>query len=283
VTDKSRWTVRNPIGDQDLKAVFLAVAWRLGRSLLLTGLFMLALIAAVLPLVLLNWRIPALIAASLLWLIGSGFMFARTDDVFDGWAFICSAFPVLMVAYAMPDYLALRATTTVHVNSVVDIQPPLAGRAFDFAQADIQSQFSATYTSRTYNRDGSSSRRDYTVAPLTTLRWNADQPVLAWVGCTETYATTCDEWKQDYHVGVLASDWDQSDLRVAVERAVKKYDLHSADDAPIFKWTPSVQAEAERQFNLILFVCLLGYGLWAAPKIAVTVWHSAAVRSRSKN
>lgn len=247
--------------------------WRLARSLLLMALYMLVLAIGVVPITLLNVRWLGLIAGVLIWLIGSAVMATYAADAFDGWGFVCAAVPMMLVTYVLPDYAVLRATTTVPVKTVADLQPPYAGRAFDFDRANIRPQYSGTYTSVTRSKSGGTTRRNYIVAPLTAPGWEPDLPVLAWVGCNNSYVTACDEWALRYHVGVLASEWDQADLRTAVEDAVKDHHLMTSPDAPIFKWSKSVQAEADSALNVIVFGSLFAYGMWAVPKIVVTAWH----------
>lgn len=246
--------------------------WRLLRSLLLTGAFMLGLVVVIAPLALLNVRWLGVIAGVLIWLIGSGLMFSRAGDAFDGWGWLCSAVPVIMVAYGLPDYLALRAATTVRVASVAEIAYHDAGQAFEFRQAQIQTQYRTTYTSITRSKSGGTTRHNYNVAPLTTTGWQPDQPVLAWVGCTDSYSTTCPEWTEPYHVGVPVSEWDVDALRTATERAVEKHGLRVVDDAPIFTWSASAEAEAEKALNAMVFGSLFAYAMWAVPKIVVTAW-----------
>ncbi len=268
VTKQSRRGTASPIGE----AGFIGGMWRLGRSLLLTLLFMLGLVVAIAPIAWLNVRWFGLIAGVLIWLIGSGLMFSRAGDAFDGWGWLCSAVPMMMVAYGLPDYLALRAVTTVRVASVAEIPNHDAGQAFEFRQARIQTQYHTTYPSIIRSKSGGTTRRNYNVAPLTTNSWQPDQPVLAWVGCTDSYSTTCDEWDEPYHVGVPVSEWDVSDLRTAAERAVEKHGLRAAAAAPIFTWSKSAEAEAETALNAIVFASLFAYAMWAVPKIIVTAW-----------
>ncbi|MBP7686800.1 MAG: hypothetical protein KA765_02795 [Thermoflexales bacterium] len=252
---------------------FSGGVWRLGRSLLLTWLFMLGLIVVIAPIALLNVRWFGLIAGVLIWLIGSGLMFSRAGDAFDGWGWLCSAVPMMLVAYGLPDYLAVRAATTVRVASVAEIAYHDAGQAFEFRQAQIQTQYHTTYTTITRSKSGGTTRRNYNVAPLTTANWQPDQPVLAWVGCTDSYSTTCDEWDEPYRVGVPVSEWDVDALRTATERAVEKHGLRVVDDAPIFTWSESAEAEAEKALTAIAFGSLFAYAMWAVPKIVVTMWH----------
>ncbi len=252
---------------------FIGGVWRLGRSLVLTGLFMLSLVVIIAPIALLNVRWFGLIAGVLIWLIGSGLMSSRAGDAFDGWGWLCSAVPMMMVAYSLPDYLALRATTTVPVASVAEIHYHAAGQAFEFRQAQIQTQYHTTYTTITHSKSGGTTRRNYNVAPLTTANWQPDQPVLAWVGCTDSYSTVCDEWDEPYHVGVPVSEWDVDALRTAADRAVEKYGLRAADEAPILTWSQSLEIEAEKALNAIVFGSLFAYAMWAVPKIVATAWH----------
>lgn len=251
----------------------LGGVWRLGRSLLLTLLFMLGLIVVIAPIALLNVRWFGLIAGVLIWLIGSGWMFSRAGEAFDGWGWLCSAVPMMMVAYGLPDYAALRAAATVRVASVAEIAYHDASQAFEFRQAKIQTQYHTTYTSITRSKSGGTTRRNYNVAPLTTTNWQPDQPVLAWVGCTDSYSTTCPEWAEPYHVGVPVSEWDVSVLRTATERAVEKYGLRTAADVPIFTWSESAEAEAANKLQSILAASVFAYVMWAIPKIVVTAWH----------
>jgi hypothetical protein len=274
VTGKSRRIAREPIDG----AGFAGGLGRLGRSLLLTLAFMLGLVVVIAPIALLNLRWFGLIAGVVIWLIGSGLMFSRAGDAFDGWGWLCSAVPVMMVTYGLPDYLALRAVTTVRIASVAEIPYHDAGQAFEFRQARIQTGYRTTYTTVTRSKSGGTTRRNYNVAPLTTNSWQPDQPVLAWVGCTDSYSTTCDEWDKPYHVGVPVSEWDVGDLRTATERAVEKHGLHAAADAPIFTWSKSVQVEAENALNAIVFASLFAYAMWAVPKIVVTAWHGVTSR-----
>ena len=247
--------------------------WRLGRSLVLTLLFMLGLAVVIAPIALLNVRWFGVIAGVLIWLIGSGLMFSRAGEAFDGWGWLCSAVPVMLVAYGLPDYLALRAATTVRVASVAELAYHDAGQAFEFRQARIQTEYHTTYTTVTRSKSSGTSRRNYNVAPLTTTNWQPDQPVLAWVGCTDAYSTTCAEWDEPYHVGVPVSEWDAGALRTATERAVEQRGLRAASTAPIFTWSESAEAEAEKALNAMVFGSLFAYAMWAVPKIVVTAWH----------
>ena len=69
------------------------------------------------------------------------------------------------------------------------------------------------------------------------------------------------------------SEWNVGDLRTAAERALEKYDLQATDAAPIFTWSQSAGAEAEKALNAIVFASLFAYAMWAVPKIVVTAWH----------
>lgn len=269
MTKPARRVARQPIGYTGVSGG----VWRLVRSLLLMALYMSVLAIGVAPIALLNVRWLGLLASVLIWLIGSAVMATHAADAFDGWGFVCAAVPVMLVAYVLPDYAVLRATTTVPVKTVADLQLPYAGRAFDFDRANIRVQYSGMYTSITRSKSGGTTRRSYIVAPLTAPGWEPDQPVTAWVGCSDAYASPCAEWAQRYHVGVLASEWDQADLRLAVDDAVKEYHLTTSRDAPIFKWSKSVQAEADSTLNIIVFGSQFAYAMWAVPKIVVTTWH----------
>jgi len=277
VTKQLRRAIREPIGHTSL----IGSLRRLGRSLVLTALYMMAMVVIVAPITLLNVRWLALIAGAVIWLIGSAVMALYVADALDMWAFVCAVIPVMMTAYNLPDYLALRATTTVRVETVADLQLPIAGRAFDFDQASIQTRYSTTYLA-TSNSTRTTERR-LTVAPLTMQRWQPDQPVLAWVGCINQSGYTCVEWTERNRVGVLASEWDQSDLRLAVEHAVKEHTLTTTADAPIFIWSKSAQAEADNTLGIVLVACLFGYGLWAVPTTVVTVWRGAKAQFGPKH
>lgn len=275
MTKKLRRIVREPLR----RTGQVGGVRRWGRSLLLTLVYMIALVVTVAPVALLNVRWLTLIAGAAIWLIGSAVMALYVKDGFDVWAFVCAVIPVMMTAYNLPDYLALRATTTVRVETVADIQPPIAGRAFDFDQAKIQTRYTTIYQAT--SNSGRTTARSLTVAPLTTWRWQSDQLVLAWVGCINQSGATCVEWAERNRVGVLASDWDQADLHLAVEQAVKRYDLQTAADAPIFIWSKSAQVEAEQTLNTIGFAGLLGYGLWAVLRSVDTIWRAARAQSDS--
>lgn len=241
------------------------------RSLFFTLIYMLALVAAVIPLVLLGLRLPLLIAAALIWLIGSAIAVHYAGEAIDGWGIICAAVPVMLTAYALPDYLALNGTVTVNGVSVDAIARYPEARAFEFVDARVQTDYAATYVSTSRSRSGGTTRLYYHVAPLTTRQWQPNQPIVAWVGCTASYGATCPEWQEPYRVGVRASEWNQDGLRQAVDSAVSEHQLTTTAESPIFTWTASVKAEAEQTGATLLGASIFAYLLWAIPKIVVTI------------
>lgn len=253
---------------------------QLARSLVITLVYMLGLMAVVVPFALINLRWPLLILAAMIWLIGSGFVVTKFEDAVDGWGIICAAVPMMMLAYGLNDYLTTSGLTAVPVASVYELPAHAAERAFEFTQATIQLDYRATFQSISRSKSGGTTRRNYMVAPLTTAQWQPADPVLAWVGCSDTYDTVCAEWTRDYRVGVRVSEWDQAAFETAVARALKTHDLQVAASAPVLLWVSSVEARADFLRNTLLLASIMAYCMWAVPKIIVTAWHGVLALRR---
>lgn len=249
----------------------------LGRRLLYNLLFMLGLVALVLPFAL--WAPPIVrpVAAALIWLIGSAYAAGRRDEQTDGWAIVCAAVPVMVIGFGLSDYLALARGQHVAGISAADAPGYSDAVGFDFSDSVVQTEYATTY--RTSSRDRKSGRITYYyfhVAPLTESGWTPADPVPAWAGCGQQYIGVCDEWFRAYRGGVAVEASERKGLRIAADQALAQHGLREVPGAPLLERVASAK-QGQRQRGLALLLApLCAYLLWALPISLAAVWGCAA-------
>lgn len=249
----------------------------LGRRLLFNLLYMLGLVALVLPFALLGPPWLRLVAAALIWLGGSAYAAGRPGDPTDGWAIICAAVPVMVVGYGLSDYLSLARGQ--HIANIPAAQAPRYPGAvgFDFSDSIVQTQYATTF--RASSRDRKSGRVTYTyynVAPLTGAGWTPAEPVPAWAGCSEQYSDECDEWFRHYRGGVAVMSSERDGLRRAADMALGQHQLREAVAAPLLERVASAEQGTRQRGQMLLLAPAMSYLLWAIPITLSALWGCAA-------
>ena len=254
-----------------------AMSGALGRRLLYNLIYMLGLVALVLPFALWAPPIVRALAAALIWLGGSAYAAGRPGEQTDGWAIICAAVPVMVVAYGLADYVALARGQ--HASGISAAAAP--GYAdvvgFDFSDSVVQIKYATTYRSATRDRkSGRVSYFYYHIAPLTGSGWTPADPVPAWAGCGQQYIGLCDEWYRAYRGGVVAETSDRAGLRVAADQALAQHRLSEAPGAPLLRRVASVAQGQRQRAQVLLAAPLAAYLLWAIPIAIYALWECGA-------
>jgi hypothetical protein len=254
-----------------------AASGALGQRLLYNLLYMLGLVALVLPFALWAPPILRLVAAALIWLGGSAYAAGRRDDQTDGWAIVCAAVPAMVIGYGLGDYLALARGQ--HVAGISAAEAPAYAKAagFDFSDSVVQIKYAATY--RTSSRDRKSGRITYYyyhVAPLTESGWTPADPVPAWAGCGDQYSGLCAEWFRLYRGGVAVESHDWDGLRIAADQALARHQLREAPGAPLLERVASAEQGQRQRGQTLLLAPLFAYLLWALPISLHALWNCAA-------
>lgn len=256
-----------------------ALGWRLALNLL----YMLSLVALVLPFAL--WGPPwlRLLAAALIWLGGSAYAADRLDEQTDGWAIICAAVPVMVVGYGLNDVLTLARGQ--HVAQISAAQAPSYPSAvgFDFSDSQVQTAYAASY--RAASRDRKSGRVSYTyyqIAPLTGAGWTPADPVPAWVGCRSEFSGPCAAWARAYRGGIAAESGELAGLRLAADQALSQHRLRQMPGAPLLERVASAEQGLRQRAQVLLLAPLFAYLLWAIPIGLYAVWACCAELVRQR-
>jgi hypothetical protein len=248
------------------------LAHKLSRRLV----YMLALVAAAAPFALLAPPPVRWVGAVLIWLLGSAWA-AANDGSISGYAMICALLPTLTIAFGLSDYITTATSRRITGITVAEAPRHPEAQDFEFSDAQVWGAYAATY--RWQTRDSKSHRITtmyYLVAPLAGPRWTPDEPVPAWVGCSEQYfADTCAGWDDGYRAGIAADSQDQADLQKAVAIAMEKHSLREAPGAPLLLLTESIQAGQQQRAGVVFGGLLGGYLLAVIPLLIGAAWDAA--------
>lgn len=231
----------------------------------------LTLLVAPLGLLLPLWARP--LAGIVVWLGGSAYATSRFEQAIGGWALIVALAPVFMAAYSLPDLV--DPLLGQRVGGISAAAAPLypAAQGFDFSDSLVQTDYASTYRqSIRDNKSGRITYRYYNIAPLTAADWTPDQPVPAWVGCSEEFDRTCKEWYDtDLGGGVVVPQNDRSVLRYAADQALTSHNLREAPGAPLLTRVASVDAGLRERALIVPLVLFMAYLIWLLPAICLAV------------
>jgi hypothetical protein len=231
--------------------------------------------AIVVPLVCLGWTMLGIFAAITVGLnLG---LWAGRDS---GLASLAGSvmIPVVGLAIALwsdvqlfgPDSGAIAPTEIRH--------HPYAAR-FRFTDARIATEFTALADA--HRLTGATIVGAWRVAPIVPGNWTPLDPVPAWaVAAVRGYGPldfrTLRGWQQDYRAGVRYVSTTISPPHTAVERALARYDLTAAPDAPLIYWVEEPERVIADERTFVAWVMFAGAATWLCFLIGEALLVSAA-------
>ena len=136
---------------------------------------------------------------------------------------------------------------------------------FRFSDARVATEFTAISDKRTYVGAGAAGR--WRVAPIVPTNWTPAQPVLAWAVAVVTGFGPLDfrtprNWQQSYRAAVRYVPTAFSPPQDAVERALARYHLTAAPDAPLLYWVEEPAAVIADERTFLAWVVFGGVVTW---------------------
>jgi hypothetical protein len=136
-----------------------------------------------------------------------------------------------------------------------------------FTDARVATEF--TGTADAYRLHSSSGVRAWLVAPIVPTSWKPSEPVPAWaVAGVSGYGPldfrTPRSWQQPYRAAVRYVSTAFSPAHTAVERALARYDLKGASDAPLLYWVEEPRQVISDERTFLAWVMFAGAATWLA-------------------
>jgi hypothetical protein len=105
------------------------------------------------------------------------------------------------------------------------------------------------------------------VAPIVPTDWTPAEPVPAWAvavvsGFGPRDFRTLRSWQQDYRAAVRYLPTPFSPARSAIERALARYDLTAAPDAPLLYWVEEPQTVITNERTDLAWIMFAGASTW---------------------
>ncbi len=134
-----------------------------------------------------------------------------------------------------------------------------------FTDARVATEFTATADA--YRLHGSSGIRAWLVAPIVPTNWTPSEPVHAWaVAGVSGYGPldfrTPRSWQQNYRAAVRYVSTAFSPAHTAVERALARYDLTVAPNAPLLYWVEEPRTVISDERTFLAWVMFAGAATW---------------------
>jgi hypothetical protein len=256
-----------------LRRLVRAPLWRaaargIAAVLIVTGI--------VVPLVCLGWTMLAIFAAITVGLnLG---LWAGRDS---GLASLAGAvmIPVVGLAIALWSDVQLFGPGSGAI-AVSDIRHHSYAARLRFTDARVATEFTATADA--YRLHGSSGIRAWLVAPIVPTNWTPSEPVPAWaVAGVSGYGPldfrTPRSWQQNHRAAVRYVSTAFSPAHTAVERALARYDLTAAPDAPLLYWVEEPRTVISDERTFLAWVMFAGAATWLCFLIGEALLVSAPV------
>ncbi len=254
-----------------LRRLVRAPLWRsaargIAAVLIVTGI--------VVPLVCLGWTMLAIFAAITVGLnLG---LWAGRDS---GLASLAGGvmMPVVGLAIALWSDVQLFGPSAGAL-ALADIRHHSYAARLRFTDARVATEFTATADA--YRLHISSGIRAWLVAPIVPTNWTPSEPVHAWaVAGVSGYGPldfrTPRSWQQNYRAAVRYVSTAFSPAHTAVERALARYDLTVARDAPLLYWVEEPRTVISDERTFLAWVMFAGAATWLAFLVGETLLAAA--------
>jgi len=236
-----------------LRRLIRAPLWRSAARGIVAVLIVTAIVV---PLICLGWTMLAIFAAITVGLnLG---LWAGRDS---GLASLAGALlmPVVGIAIALGADVQMIGPRA-GVISLRDIGRHPYAAGLRFTDARIATEFTAI-------ADRHRLTGTWRVAPIVPANWTPAEPVPAWaVAVVSGYGPrdfrTPRSWQQDYRAAVRYVSTAFSPARSAVERALARYDLTAAPNAPLLYWVEEPQTILANERTDLAWVMFGGVATW---------------------
>jgi len=218
--------------------------------------------AIVVPLVSLGWTMPAIFAAITVGLnLG---LWAGRDS---GLASLAGGMmmPAVGLAIALWSDVQLfgPASGTIALG---DIRHHAYAARMRFTDARVATEFTTSADAYRLHA-GSAGIRAWLVAPIVPTNWTPGEPVRAWaVAGASGYGPldfrTPRNWEQNYRAAVRYVSTAFSPAHTAVARALARYDLTAAPDAPLLYWVEEPRTVISDERTFVAWVMFAGAATW---------------------
>lgn len=217
--------------------------------------------AIVVPLVCLGWTMLAIFAAITVGLnLG---LWAGRDS---GLASLAGSvmMPVVGLTIALWSDVQLFGPGSGAI-ALTDIAHHSYAARFRFTDARVATEFTATADA--HRLHGSSGIRAWLVAPIVPTNWTPAEPVHAWaVAGVSGYGPldfrTPRSWQQNYRAAVRHVATAFSPAHAAVDRALGRYDLTAAPNAPLLYWVEEPRTVISDERTFLAWVMFAGAATW---------------------
>jgi hypothetical protein len=256
-----------------LRRLVRAPLWRsavrgIAAVLVVTGI--------VVPLVCLGWTMLAIFAAITVGLnLG---LWAGRDT---GLASLAGGtmMPVVGLAIALWSDVQLFGPGSGAI-AISDLRHHSYAARLRFTDARVATEF--TGTADAYRLHSSSGVRAWLVAPIVPTNWTPSEPVHAWaVAGVSGYGPldfrTPRSWQQNYRAAVRYVSTAFSPAHTAVDRALARYDLTAAPDAPLLYWVEEPRTIISDERTFLAWVMFAGAATWLCFLIGEALLGSAPV------
>jgi hypothetical protein len=232
--------------------------------------------AIVVPLVCLGWTMLAIFAA-----ITVGLNLGLWAGRESGLASLAGGvmMPVVGLVIALWSDVQLFGPTSGAI-ALADIRHHAYAARLRFTDARVATEFTATADA--YRLHGWSGVRAWLVAPIVPTNWTPAEPVHAWaVAGVSGYGPldfrTPRGWQQNYRAAVRYVSTAFSPAHTAVERALERYDLSAAPDAPLLYWVEEPRTVISDERTFLAWVMFAGAATWLCFLVGEALLASAPV------
>jgi hypothetical protein len=248
----------------------------LWRSAVRGILAVLILTGLVVPLVCLGWTMLAIFAA-----ITVGLNLGLWAGRHSGLASLAGGvmMPVVGLTIALWSDVQLFGPGSGAI-ALNDIRHHSYAARLRFTDAHVATEFTATADA--YRLRGSSGVRAWLVAPIVPTNWTPSEPVRAWaVAGVSGYGPldfrTPRSWQQNYRAAVRYVSTAFSPAHTAVDRALARYELTAAPDAPLLYWVEDPRTIIADERTFLAWVMFAGAATWLCFLIGEALLASAPV------
>ncbi len=173
--------------------------------------------------------------------------------------------PVVRLAIALWSDVQLFGSGSGTI-AIGDIRHHAYAARMRFTDARVATEFTASADAYRLHA-GSAGIRAWLVAPIVPTNWTPGEPVHAWaVAGASGYGPldfrTPRGWEQNYRAAVRYVSTAFSPAHTAVARALARYDLTAAPDAPLLYWVEEPRAVISDERTFVAWVMFAGAATW---------------------
>jgi len=163
--------------------------------------------------------------------------------------------------------------------AITDVRQHSYAARLRFTDAHVATEFTATADA--YRLHSSSGVRAWLVAPIVPSNWTPAEPVHAWaVAGVSGYGPldfrTPRNWQQNFRAAVRYVSTAFSPAHTAVDRAVTRFKLTPAPDAPLLYWVEEPRTIISDERTFLAWVMFAGAATWLCFLIGEALLVSAA-------